>query len=187
MPGMGFNQKRWDPYFETPLWCVLDRRFYWLHFTLSKAERLFLNALEVGTRICPTSRNNLYRLVKLPWWVSLFPCIQRWSFTSSRLAQGLWNLSCNESFIWRDQGRFLLCLEDLCFVSLQRHGFQAWKELEMPLARRKPEYHIKTCEESTPFTKDCCPWVLKALVCINMGYSVCYNLSLNVMIEIVRL
>lgn len=111
------------------------------------------------------------------------------SFISRRLAQGLRNLSCNVSFIWRDQGGFHLFLEDLHFVSLQRHDFQALKDLEMPLARRKPEYCANTCAESTPFMKDCCPCVPEALGCITlqvnmMGYSVYYNLSLDVMTEI---
>lgn len=85
-----------------------------------------------------------------------------------------------------------MCPEGLCLVSLQRHDFQALKELEMPLVRKKPEYHDNISAESTPFTKDCCPCVLKALVCINvqvhmMDYSVYYNLSLDVMIEIMRI
>lgn len=84
-----------------------------------------------------------------------------------------------------------MCPEDLCFVSLQRHDFLASKELEVPLAGRKPEYRADTCAESTPFRKNCCPCVLKALVCITlqmhmMGYSVCYHLSLDVMIDIDR-
>lgn len=36
-------------------------------------------------------------------------------------------------------GRFHLCPEDFCFVSLQRHDFQALKEVEMLLDRRKLE------------------------------------------------
>ena len=85
-----------------------------------------------------------------------------------------------------------MCPEDFCFVSLQRHDFQALEELEMLLDRRKLESHANTYAESIPFMKGCCSCILKALFCITLqmhmvGYSVCYNWSLDVMMDIVRL
>lgn len=85
-----------------------------------------------------------------------------------------------------------MCPEGFCFVSLQRHDFQALKEVEILLDRRRLESQANTYAESTPFTKDCRSCILRALFCIALqthmvNYSIYYNWSLDLRTDLVRL
>ena len=85
-----------------------------------------------------------------------------------------------------------MCIADFGFVSLQRCDFQALKELEMLLDRVKLPSHANIYAESIHFMKSCSSCIPKALLCITLqiyvvGYFVCYNQSLGILLDIGRL